>query len=73
MGLLDCLGGDVIQGPGLGIENVLQCVALDDIGPSHHADKQGVRAEVGDARKGSEVSNACQRARADEADRLGSR
>ena len=51
MGLLDCLGGDVIQGPGLGIENVLQCVALNDIRAGDHADEQRVGAEVGDARE----------------------
>ena len=73
MGLLDCLGGDVIQGPGLGIENVLQCVALNDVRAGDHTDKKRIGAEVCDARERSEVSNACQRARANEADRLGAR
>lgn len=62
----------MIQGPGLGIENILQRVALDDIGAGDHADEQGVGAEVGDAREGSKIGDTRKRASADEADGLGS-
>jgi len=57
----------MIERPGSRREDVGQRMAVNGIWPRDHPDQNGVRSEVGDARKGREVCLSGDRAGPDEA------
>lgn len=57
VGLGDDLGGDVVESPLAGFDNVAEGLAFHGVGAGDHSDEDGIGTEVGDAGEGGEVGS----------------